>query len=77
MQNSHIGEWVLLFEGQGEDSVAETNRDLFKQKVSQRYRKDLVNDVTKRNNEAYTYLNFSMVESPKTGKEENYWNRYY
>lgn len=73
----HSAEWVLLFSGQGKNSEGEKNRDFFTEKVSQRYGEDLVNDVTKKSNKNYTYLNFSMVESPKTGKDTNYWNRYY
>lgn len=71
-ENYHIGVWVLLFEGQGENSIGEMNRNLFKQKVSQRYGQDLVDYATKKGNQQYTYLNFFMLESPKTGKEANY-----
>ncbi len=75
-ENYYIAEWVLLFTGQGKGSAGEKNRALFEKKVSQRYG-DLVNYNVKGSNKIYTYLNFSMVETPKTGKETNYWNRYY
>ena len=74
-ESYHSAEWVLLFAGKSEQTQAD--RDLFKKKVAQRYGKDLINYDTKRNNKDYTYLNISLVETPKTGKETNYWNRYY
>jgi len=78
--NYHSAEWVLLFSGQTDKSIA--NRALFKQKLLQRYGIDLDEEnsghtIAKKGNKNYTYLNFPMVETPKIEKEENYWNRYY
>ena len=69
----HIAEWCILLTGQSEQSKA--NRALFENKIKQRYGK--VNNSIKGDNKDFLYLNFSLLETPKTGKEANYWNRYY